>query len=271
MSLFRAGVLVISLLLAALSFPATPGAAMPALPAPSTFRLQIDGSLMSLEAKGAPLSEILAAIGDLSGMDVVIEGELDGKVHDAFADLPLQRALKRLISDLPHVMLHDPGAETPRELWVYGTARREDGARTKSRTHRMPAKVLDLPRLDTARRLDTLMRKELRAARETARAALAGDKADLSPIVADLAAEDPNTRRRAIQALAQIGNGRAAEMLAGALQVEREPGLRRLALAALSRIDEPTARALLDAAPASLGSAEAKEKAPWGPGGSSNR
>jgi HEAT repeat protein len=115
------------------------------------------------------------------------------------------------------------------------------------------------------------MRKELQAARETARAALAGDSGDLTSIVADLAAEDPNVRRRAIQALAQIGNDRAAEMLAGALQVEREPGLRRLALAALSRLDEPTARSLLEAAPASPGSGERKEKAPWGPGGSSNR
>jgi HEAT repeat protein len=268
MSLFRAGALMISLLLAASSLAATPGAAMPALPAPSTFRLQIDGSLMSLEAKGAPLSEILAAVGDLSGMDVVIEGELHGEVHDAFADLPLQRALKRLIGDLPHVMLHDPGAGTPRELWIYGTARQQGSARTEAGTHQARAKVPDRPRLDTARQLNALMRKERRAAREMARAALARDTADLSPLGADLAAEDPNTRRRAIQALAQIGDGRAAEMLAGALQVEREPGLRRLALAALSRIDGPGARFLLEAAPARLG---AKEKAPWGPGGSSNR
>ena len=231
--------------------------------------------LASLRAEGVPLAAILAAMGAAAGTDVVIKGRLDGKVRDAFAGLPLQRAFERVVGDLPHLMIYNRGADAPHELRVYGSTSRGGVAMPRSANEGgAPRDVAEAPegqRLNTARRLNTLMRKELRAARETARAALAGDSGDLTSIVADLAAEDPNVRRRAIQALAQIGNDRAAEMLGGALQVEREPGLRRLALAALSRLDEPTARSLLEAAPASPGSGERKEKAPWGPGGSSNR
>ena len=92
MARLRRRALVLSALLAASSFLVTQRSATPAPPSPPIFDLQIKGGLVSLRAEGVPLAAILAAMGAAAGTDVVIKGRLDGKVRDAFAGLPLQRA-----------------------------------------------------------------------------------------------------------------------------------------------------------------------------------
>ena len=97
MALLHRRVLAFGVLLAASSFLVTQRSATPTPPGPPILDLQIEGGLVSLRAEGVPLASTLAAMGDAAGTDVVIKGRIDGKVRDAFADLPLQRAFERVV------------------------------------------------------------------------------------------------------------------------------------------------------------------------------
>lgn len=93
--------------------PATP-------PAPS---VEVARGLLTLHTDGAPLGEVLRAIGAAGGFEVVLRGGLTTPVREWFADRPLEDALRRLVAGHSVVIVHeasDPasGAAAPAKIWV---------------------------------------------------------------------------------------------------------------------------------------------------------
>lgn len=64
-------------------------------PAPDV-EAEVANGLVTLHAEGAPLAEVLRAIGEAGSFEVVLRGELASPVRDAFADQPIEDAIRRL-------------------------------------------------------------------------------------------------------------------------------------------------------------------------------
>jgi hypothetical protein len=91
-------------------------------PAPSVAGLVARG-LLTLHADGAPLAEVLRAIGAAGGFEVALRGALATPVRESFADRPLDDAIRRLVAGHSVVIVYeapDPasGAAAPAKIRV---------------------------------------------------------------------------------------------------------------------------------------------------------
>ncbi len=60
--------------------------------------VEVTGGLLTLDADGAPLAEVLRAIGQAGGFEVVLRGGFRAPVRESFADRPLEDVIRRLVA-----------------------------------------------------------------------------------------------------------------------------------------------------------------------------
>ena len=71
-----------------------------------TINVSVHEALLTLRAEKAPLSKVLQDIGQAAGFRVVLSGTLDTPVTWYVADVPLEKALRRLLGHRSYVMTY---------------------------------------------------------------------------------------------------------------------------------------------------------------------
>jgi hypothetical protein len=253
--------------------PAQEDGASPARqpPGPSV-EVEVTGGLLTLHANGAPLAEVLRAIGEAGAFEVVLRGGFAAPVRDSFAEQPLVDALRRLVAGHSVVIVHeapDPasGAAALRRIAVI-----ESRSAVDAESAPPPAASAADPEVGAAdppartRAAPKVGSPAWRAAIETAAHALASHDANArSRAVAALTRLDgPEARRllreraladdhvevrmQAVAALASANGARAVNVLGQALNHDPEPAVRMAAILALGRVGGNRARGALERA-----------------------
>lgn len=196
--------------------------------APHAPRLEVrlaDG-LLSVDARGVPLADVLHAIFDGTPVRVVLVGALDAPVDRSIKSVALEKALRRLVGDAALVMVYTPAdaaGETARrltEVRVYGGVRGNPALARAPRTD-PPAPAADepargaTPRPDAAPARPAAPRPDARRRLRTVSALGArGDAGAVRELGAILGSdEDPRVRAAAARALVRVGDERAADAL----------------------------------------------------------
>ncbi len=72
-----------------------------------TINVSVHEGLLTLRAMDAPLADVLASIGEAAGFRVVFKGAMDTPVSWTLTDVPLEKALRRLLGRGSYVMTYD--------------------------------------------------------------------------------------------------------------------------------------------------------------------
>ena len=104
--------------------PAEPIAAH-SLPAAAALNVSYSAGRLTLRARDMPLSTVLGAIGERTGIDVRVAPQAERLVQVDIQDVPVLKAIRRILEQSVWVMLHEPTAlggspGSAREIRVYG-------------------------------------------------------------------------------------------------------------------------------------------------------
>jgi hypothetical protein len=204
---------------------------------PGNFRLYVESDLLTLEARDAPLSEVVRAIGEQVGFETKFVGDLAVPVSTSLTRVPVSDGLKRLVSDIDRVVLYEAARDgtTDRvvaQLWLFapnGAAARNlaDAAESVALDEVQPtgdktraAEILRLANSDAPDEALFMLVQVLRDDEDVfvrGRAATAlgmmQDERAVSALETALADEHASVRIQAIHALGQIGGERATMAL----------------------------------------------------------
>ena len=238
---------------------------------PGEIELEVVAGLLTLEARDAPLADVVRAIGERVGFETILDGDLSAPVTTSFAEVPVGDALNRLLGDLNRAIVYGGAAAGGEEavivrLSVFGPGR----ALPEHAAGAVASGVLDAlkhgddgTRAQAALRLansapteevlaalgETLRGDEDAWVRSRAAAALGSlrDARAVPALEVALADENASVAIQAIQALGGIGGEPAARAL-GEILLRGEDRQERVHAAwALGRHDTELARSLLDA------------------------
>ena len=205
-----------------------------------------DGRL-TLHADGAPLADVLRAIGAAGGFEVVLRGAFATPVSESFADRPLEDAIRELVEGHSMIVRHgDPDAETgATEVAEIRVLENPDLAAAAETAADERMAVADE---DTEEDEDTQEDDGEYALSEREAFRLANR--DVPPPTRDdilIELDDPDQARRlaAVPKVGALAPGAAADVLAGVFAAEDDPLVRSRAVAALTRLEGPGARRLL--------------------------
>jgi hypothetical protein len=209
------------------------------------FKAEVLGGLLTLRADGAPLAEVLRAIGRAGGFEVALRGTLAAPVSASFADRPLEDAIRGLVAGHSLVVRRDPAAaaaalteilviENPA---VAGSDHATPDARPEPEV--APDDAAEAAAEDAAGELMD---------REAFRLANTGTPPPTrEDILFELDDPDQSARVAAVPKVGALAPRAAVNVLAGVLAAEEDPLVRSRAVAALTRLDAPGARGLLRA------------------------
>lgn len=215
--------------------------AVPAEPAAPVLEVEVADGLLTLHADGAPLAEVLRAIGVASGFEVVLRGTFAAPVRESFADRPLEDAIRRLAEGHSVVILYNQegpssGDPTLAEVRVIeNPARAAVAAARSAEPGRDDGEVAqddaaDHPPMD----------------RETFRVANLGvPPPTREEIVLDLADPDQHARVAAVPKVGSLAPRAAIEIISHVFANENDATVRSRAVAALTRLDGSGVRGLL--------------------------
>jgi HEAT repeats/HEAT repeat len=221
---------------AAQEHPASAAKSPPAL----AVEVEVTSDRLTLHAEGAPLAEVLRAIGEAGAFRVVLRGTFAAPVRESFADRPLEDAIRRLVDGHSVVILHEnpdhaSGAATLAEICVtenparavFEDANLDDPARGGAET--APDDATDPP-------MD----------REAFRLAHQGmPPPTREEILLEFGDSDPATRVAAVPKVGSLRPSEAIEVIAHVFASDEDTTVLSRAVAALSRLDGPGARGLL--------------------------
>ena len=211
-----------------------------ARPVPGIETLVTD-ALLTLRADGAPLAEVLRAIGAAGGFRVVLRGAFVMPVRESFAGQPLEDAIRRLVEGHSVVVLRDApasasGAADLAEIRVIenpALAASEGAGADRSApvvAESAPDEATDEPPLD----------------REAFRLSRLGEPPPTrDDVLFELGDPDPAARVAAVPKVGSLGPRAAIGILSGVFAEEDDPQVRSRAVAALTRLDGLDTRGLL--------------------------
>ena len=77
-------------------------------PGPTEIRIELNDGSLTLEARDAPLHEVMRGIGELAGFKTILVGEFTkpSLVSLSFENIPLLEAIERLVSDKNRIILY---------------------------------------------------------------------------------------------------------------------------------------------------------------------
>ena len=195
----------------------------------STFEVSARGGLLTVRALAASLADVLRVIGERTGVQMKLRGDLTTPVTARFTDVPIDEVIKRLARGYSVCLLYSSprpdGLVVWREAWIIAGLAVAAGSTA----------------IDPQRRAVWLGEVQRLGARHDAGAAAA-----LARLVA--ADEDPAVRAQAAIALGRVHGAPAGATLAGALRSDSDAYVRRMAARALGTLHTEEARRALEAA-----------------------
>ncbi len=248
----------------------------PGTPPGSTIDVVIRDGMLTLDARDAPLAEVIRRIGEVGGFETVIAGDLSTPVTHSFAGVPVKDGIERLVGDITRVVIYAPSAgEAPpplKELRLYAVAAPDVGDRGPGVSASVDPDILaeledpdvgirieavrKLSRLNGAVVVDALagvLRSDedsrVRARAATALGGFADERAvpALETAVGD---ETQSVRIQALRALGRVGGDRATRILGEVLLGGSDVTQRVVAAWGLGRDGGEAARSMLTAAAA---------------------
>jgi HEAT repeats len=242
----------------------------------------IHAGVLTVQAHGVPLAEVLAAIGQRAGFEVTVRGAVDARVSVVLAEVPLEEGLRQLLRGRSFAFLYDRARAHPAaklvEVRVYAlekTAAQPEPGRAAASTSKPSAMSgdanhhapvispfdplearLEFARIEARRGKPTspedlitlLLEDEHAQVRGLAASALGRLKEPAAgdALVDALTDRDGRVRRRAVRALGEARGQQAVAPLAALLLEERTRGVRRVAAHTLSRIGGDAAMQILE-------------------------
>jgi len=93
---------------------------------PALIDVGVDHGTLTVNVRNAPLAQVLRAIGERAGIQVIVRGNVNSPVTQSFAGVPLEEGLRRLAWGYSLVVAHTAAAGTPRavmltRVWVLGS------------------------------------------------------------------------------------------------------------------------------------------------------
>ena len=109
----------------------------------SGIQVKIESGLLTLDVDGAPLSEVLRSISEQAGFKLLLKGDLNRPTSLAFSNLPLHRALRRVLGRTPYLTVQDPNSSSSEngsllEVRVYGAGQGQSRAPVIEQRHKAP-------------------------------------------------------------------------------------------------------------------------------------
>lgn len=219
----------------------------PTDPATHSNRVRFTSGYLTIQVEDVPLDELLDDIARQSGLVVKRYVALDQRVSDRFEQLPLDRALRRILRNRSFVLEY--AAQRPTTLWIVP----EGGERaTSERTTEQPVSG-DIDRPGSTARDGAEGRgmpdSDRFPDREEAALALGESTTDdaVTQLSLALIDDDPDVRSAAVSSLTEIGSGEAVQALAAALS-DPDPRIREEAVDGLGEIGGEAAIMLLQLA-----------------------
>ena len=212
-----------------------------------------NSGMFTLQASNAPLADVLQAIADQAGIEIVLAGDLSFPITRSYSDVALEDGLQRLMGDASYVMIYGsvPDGEDPApliELRVYADIMGTAGAISQSgavspEDAAIALRAVTLSLAPTAEG-DEGLHEEIAGLERDERILAMQWLADFedSIAVATLGRflaldKDSAVRSEAAFALSGIGSDAAAEALAIGLG-DDDPGVRLEVVDALSGIED---------------------------------
>lgn len=201
----------------------------------------VSDGVLRLEVSGAPLADVLWAIGEAGGFRVTLRGELSQPVDVVLEGVPVEEAIRQLVWGHTLILVRDEAA-TGRGRDLVAIKVRASAA-PNPRSSDVPAATAEpdqgeaLAREESTDQLAPLDRATLRA--------MAGPPPTKEAILADLKGPDPESRIEMLPRVSSFGADEAVTVLRELYVAESDPLVRSRAIAALSRVDGPEATALL--------------------------
>jgi HEAT repeats len=229
--------------------------AFAAQPRDAIVDVTVKSSRVSLSARGAPLADVLGAIGRQAGVKVVLRDALSTSVTATLINVPIEEAIRRLGRWHSIVLIYDQptdraGRSALSEVWV--TCRDADAKSGAARgpvsaaagTSRDDARSKGRPVSEPERWARALIAvkdasSEIRSQQIGALVSAHGEPAIVAAL-REIATRDPapRARRAAIQVLASMGTRAAVEAVRATL-ADTNPGVRSEANTALGRRSRP--------------------------------
>jgi hypothetical protein len=203
--------------------------------------VRIDDGRLTLQPHGAPLAEVLRAIGEAGGFEVILRGSLAEPVNEELADLPLEDAIRTLVG-AHGLMVLRAAPSTDQTLGdiaeIRVRARGDASAQDLARSEPVQA----APQEDVVRQeeIDPAERQE--AYRRAVRDYVPPTREQLTLALSAPATED---RIVAVPKVGMLPAGEAVKVLEDALSDDQDALVRSRAVAALTRLKGPAAGRLL--------------------------
>ena len=238
--------------------------------AATTLDVAVQDGLVSIEARNAPLGEVLQAVATAAGFSLVAKEGMPAPVNWSLRDVPVEQAVVRLLGRASFVSLYAPsdgrsepalaevrvlrapsavaavvvrGADQPR-AWDGQVAALEaatDAATTLD--HPQAPAAADIMPASARRDLPNALSAKDPATRRAAAAGLAKlrPEAARGPLTEALSDPDGIVRLRAVQGLTRIGGEETIASLSKVLLEDDDPRVRRLAARGLGQMNTESA------------------------------
>ncbi|GAB4270839.1 MAG: hypothetical protein Kow0092_25360 [Deferrisomatales bacterium] len=198
--------------------------------------VQVRNGRLSVDVAGAPVGEVLAALGRAGGFRTAAVGPLDAAVEARFTDLPLVEGIHRLFSGHSVAIVyrgppsgsHAGFSPAVDEVWLLESEKPEGGPAVAAAEPVERA----VPTSPVARADGTDMLERTPGLAQAVTAGVLGRLLAGEP--------DPEGRKQLVGVLGRLGGEAAAEVLAGALG-DPDPDVRRVAVESLGNSDNPAA------------------------------
>jgi hypothetical protein len=248
----------VTMILAAVLAGALPAPAPASEVTPSALEVRVSQGLVTLEARGARLEDVLRALATRAGFELELRGDLSATVTRSFTDVPLDRAIQRLVrgQSLGFVYAPDAAGVRLRELWVIASApaapvvARPGGPERAAQLRRIGALAArrDAPALGAlaatlAGDADPFLRARAAAALSQTRQPEAS-----RALEAALGDRDASVRIQAVRGLVLLAREQAVDPVGRLLATDPDARVRRTAAYSLGALRSESARAALQAA-----------------------
>ncbi len=194
---------------------------------PASIAVHVERGLLSVDAREAPLGDVLEAIAEQADIRLDTKGDLNIPVTWSFVGVPVNQGIQRLLGNISSVLIYAPSddGEMGRLVAIHTLRRNSDRADDSMRvartiptppTHQTPNAEGSRPRPTV--RLDDDRENRLRAVRRLIRKPNAASAKDLAVLVSQ--DDDPIIRRIAAIGLGKLRVPEAKAALMEALSDE---------------------------------------------------
>jgi hypothetical protein len=225
-------------------------------PGPAIDVRVVNGAL-AVDARDAPLAEVLRAIGDRAHVAVTVSGRLDGLVTRSFVSSSVEDAVRQLVRGHSTVWTYAPsrtapGGQRPTRLVVIATTNASARVSPEERAARL-RQVRDLARRRDGASTSELARFSRDADARVRSEALGilsgrGGPEAVAAFETALADQTPSIRMQALRGLQRTQGDAATSSIAGALRNDTDPRVRSTAASLLAAMRPDDARRALEGA-----------------------